>query len=144
MRFTRFLRYNPIDFTPRREAAFARKQARERARYPLFPEHIAESQRTVADEIALRQLRGDNLERTMRALEAKHWRKGRSMYFAQPEAVRARIQEEWRAWRGPTTAGYFIYVVEKHTGESERRSAAIRQREAALRASLVDTQLSLA
>ncbi|WP_201800327.1 hypothetical protein, partial [Enterobacter hormaechei] len=75
MRFTRYLRYYPIDFTSRREAAFARKQARERARYPLFPEHIAESQRTVADEIALRQRRSDSLELRMRALQAKHWRK---------------------------------------------------------------------
>ena len=144
MRFTRYLRYYPTDFTSRREAAFARKQARERARYPLFPEHIAESQRTVADEIALRQRRSDSLELRMRALQAKHWRKGRSMYFAQPAAVRAHIQEAWRAWRGPTTPNNFIYVVEQQTGEGERRRAAIRERDAAFRASLVDTQLTLA
>lgn len=66
------------------------------------------------------------------------------MYFAQPAAVRAHIQEAWRAWRGPTTPNNFIYVVEQQTGEGERRRAAIRERDAAFRASLVDTQLTLA
>ncbi|MFJ1254355.1 hypothetical protein [Cupriavidus sp. CuC1] len=33
-----------IDFNVRRQAAFARKQARERERYPLFGDHIAAEQ----------------------------------------------------------------------------------------------------
>jgi len=126
MRFTRRERYQPIDFNQRRQAAFARKQQREQARYPLFGEHIQAEQHDATEEITRRQRRADRLERTMRELDARHWRHGRRMYFAQPETVRAVIRARWEAWVGPTSPTYYIYVVESVTGEGERRSAAAR------------------
>lgn len=126
MRFTRRERYQPIDFNQRRQAAFARKQLKEQARYPLFSEHVQAEQHDATEEITRRQRRADSLERTMRELDARHWRHGRRMYFAQPETVRAVIRARWEAWVGPTAPTYFIYVVESVTGEGERRSAAAR------------------
>lgn len=44
MKFQRFERYEPVVMTPRRQSAFGRKQEKERARYPLFPDQIAAQQ----------------------------------------------------------------------------------------------------
>src|SRR5438445_4642007 len=60
MRFTRYERHNAIDFNARRQAAFARKQARERERYPLFGDHIAAEQHTMDEEIARRTVKADS------------------------------------------------------------------------------------
>lgn len=45
MLFKRFERCTPVNFTPRKEAAFARKQKREQDSMPLFAEQIAQEQR---------------------------------------------------------------------------------------------------
>lgn len=123
MRFTRATRFDPIDFNNRRQAAFARKQRRERDRYPLFAEHVAAEQHSVDEEIGRRQRRADNLERTTRELNARTWRSARRLFFSQPEPVKAQIREKWANWRGPTTSQYFAYIVDELSGERARRVA---------------------
>ncbi|SOY77580.1 conserved hypothetical protein [Cupriavidus taiwanensis] len=140
MRFTRFERYTPIDFNARRQAAFARKQQRERDRYPLFAEHVAGEQHTFDDEMRLRQRNADHFEASQRAFQARVWRKARARFFSLPEAVKAQIRAKWLTWTGPTTATYFSFIVDELSGDQARRvaqadaaRAAIRQR---LRASM--------
>ncbi|MDF3882660.1 hypothetical protein ACU4GD_15175 [Cupriavidus basilensis] len=133
MRFTRYERHNAIDFNARRQAAFARKQARERERYPLFGEHIAAEQHTVDEEIARRTVRADSFEHRMRALNARCWRDARKIYFAQADAVRAEIRAKWAAWRGPTTSTYFAWLVDVESGNQARRVAACEAQYAAAR-----------
>ncbi|MDK3022909.1 hypothetical protein QO239_09930 [Cupriavidus taiwanensis] len=134
MRFTRYERHNPIDFNARRQAAFARKQARERDRYPLLADHVAAEQHSVDDEIARRTVRADSFEQRMRAFQAGCWRDARRIYFAQPEAVRVVIRTKWAAWVGPTTSTYFAWMVDVQSGNQARRVAACRARDAAARA----------
>jgi hypothetical protein len=126
MRFSRLERHTPIDFNTRRQAAFARKQQRERDRYPLFADHVAAEQHSPHEELARRQRRSDSLERTVRALHASIWREKRSVYFSLSEDQRAEICAKWQAWTGPTTALYFAYIVDTVSGEHERRSEAAR------------------
>lgn len=73
---------------------------------------------------------------TMRDLQAKHWRKGRSLYFAADPVTRQRIRTNWLAWTGPARPGYFIYVVEVATGAYEARAQFLRQKYAELRGSI--------
>jgi hypothetical protein len=133
MRFTRYERHNAIDFNARRQAAFARKQARERERYPLFGDHIAAEQHTMDEEIARRTVRADSFEHRMRAFNARCWRDARKIYFAQSEAVRAEIRAKWAAWRGPTTSTYFAWLVDVESGNQARRVAACEAQYAAAR-----------
>lgn len=91
MRFTPFGRHDPINFNARRQAAFARKQQRERDRYPLFAEHVAAEQHSAEDELARRQRRADRFDVTMRGLHARVWREKRAIYFSLPAAQRGKF-----------------------------------------------------
>lgn len=126
MRFTRHGRHDPIDFNTRRQAAFARKQQRERDRYPLFAEHVATEQHSPDEEFARRQRRSDNLERTTRTLSARIWREKRAIYFSLSAEQRAEVRAKWLAWTGPTTALYYAYIVDNASGEAARRAEASR------------------
>ncbi|MBB3010119.1 hypothetical protein [Cupriavidus alkaliphilus] len=126
MRFTRLERHAPIDFNARRVAAFARKQQRERDRYPLFAEHVAAEQHSADEELARRQRRSDRLETATRGLHARVWREKRAVYFSLPAEQRADIRTKWLAWTGPTTALYFAYIVDTVSGEAAQRAAASR------------------
>ncbi|SDD58109.1 hypothetical protein SAMN05216345_111129 [Cupriavidus sp. YR651] len=133
MRFSRLDRHTPIDFNARRQAAFARKQQRERDRYPLFPDHVAGEQHTPDDEVARRQRRSDNLERTTRTLHARIWREKRAVYFSLTGDLQAEIRAKWLEWTGPTTPLYYAYIVDNVSGDYERRVAAARANEKAIR-----------
>ncbi|QET04036.1 hypothetical protein FOB72_17955 (plasmid) [Cupriavidus pauculus] len=133
MRFTRFRfeRYAPIQRNARRESAFARKQTRERERYPLFTDHVAADQHSADDEFARRQRQSDRFEATQRAFHARVWRESRTRFFSLPEPVKQQIRDKWRLWTGPTTALYFSFMVDELSGDQARRvaEAAARQRE---------------
>ncbi|CAG9186041.1 hypothetical protein [Cupriavidus pampae] len=130
MRFTRFERYEPIQRSRRRESAFARKQTRERERYPLFPDQVAGEQHGADEEFARRQRQSDRFEATQRAFHARVWREARTRFFSLPEALKQEVRSKWRAWTGPTTANYFSYMVDELSGDQARRvaEAAGRQR----------------
>lgn len=134
MRFTRYERHKPIDFNARRQAAFARKQARERERYPLFGDHVAAEQHTMDEEFARRTVRADSFEHRMRAVNARCWRNARRIYFGQADAVRAEIRAKWAVWCGPTTSTYFAWMVDVESGNQARRVAACEAQHAAVRA----------
>lgn len=57
MRFERQQRYGPRPLTDRQRAAYARKLAKEQARYPLFADHVAAEQRPLDQEIKRREER---------------------------------------------------------------------------------------
>lgn len=135
MRFTRFERYTPIDFNTRRQAAFARKQQRERERYPLLAEHVAGEQHTFDEEVLRRQRDADRFEADQRTFQARVWRKARARFLSLPEAIKVQIRAKWLTWPGPTNAITFSYIVDELSGDQARRVAeanaarpAIRQR----------------
>ncbi|TWG87880.1 hypothetical protein L602_001500000130 [Cupriavidus gilardii J11] len=121
MRFTRFERYTPIDFNVRRQSAFARKQQRERDRYPLFSEHIQSEQHSADEEMARRRRQADRFEAGQRAFRARVWREARARFFSLPEADKDQIRSQWSTWTGPTTALYFSFMVDELSGDQARR-----------------------
>ncbi|WP_371765521.1 hypothetical protein [Massilia sp.] len=123
MRFSRQPRYEARPLTMRKEAAYARKLAKEQARYPLFPEHVAGEQRSLNDEAARRRALSAKTEQDHRDFLARVWRESRALYFAQPEDIREIIRRKWRAWTGPCTALYFSSMVDVESGEQARRLA---------------------
>lgn len=137
MRFERRPRMTGYTWTRRKEAAYLQRHVRVARRIerdvPLFAEQFAPQPETDVDaERARRERRAIDGEQTMRNLDARHWRKGRAAYFACPPELRLQIAEEWNRWRGPLHATYFIYVVEKHNGEAERRRLYYEERRRAL------------
>ena len=125
MKFKRMEPYEPVTMTSRRQSAFGRKQANERARYPLFADEIAAQQIDLSTEQKLRQVRRDRFEAEMRAFHARVWRESRALYFRQPSDVRAQISQAWNMWTGPRTALYFSSLVDVRSGEQARRLARI-------------------
>ncbi len=125
MKFARFQRYELVTMTARRQSAFARRQEKERARYPLFSDEIAAQQIDLTTEQERRQVRRDRFEVEMRAFHARVWREARALYFRQSSDVRAQIYQAWNVWTGPRTALYFSSLVDVRSGEQSRRLARI-------------------
>lgn len=126
MRFARRPKVEGYTWTARKEAAYLQRHKRVAKRIerdiPLFADQYAPEPETDIDvEKARRERMAIDGDQAMRDLEAKHWRKGRAAYFSCPPEMRARIAEEWNRWTGPANSGNFIYVLEKHSGEAERR-----------------------
>jgi hypothetical protein len=121
MKFERYARYQPITITQRKIAAFARKQQNERARYPLFADHVASEQRTIETEMTRRSGAWESIEVSMRAHHAKTWRTSRARYFSLPEAIQQQIRVKWNSWVGPRTPSYFAWVVDSLSGDQAKR-----------------------
>lgn len=138
MRFDRREKIEGFCWTDRKKAAYQRKisKALEKANaaVPLFAGLIAVPAplSPEAEEVRRNRLCLDS-EQYMRDSEAKGWRKGRQLYFACSPEIKAAIRAEWRNWRGPARPTYFIYVVEKHNGDYERRRQRISEQEAEIR-----------
>lgn len=144
MKFTRFERYEPITITKRKQQAFLRKQERERARYPLFPDQI--EQRSLESEAERRKKSAQASETRMRDLRAKVWREARRDYWAATEEQREAIRIKWEGWRGGRDPNYFRYVVDVCTGVMEERARRMRERDRELRARIwasVDAQQAM-
>lgn len=129
MRFNRYHRHETITVTARMAAAFARKQQRERERYPLFTEHVAEQQISLGTEGERRNAASALSTQHMRNFYARVWREARRDFFAAPVEQRQAIRGYWNAWRGPETALNFRYVVDLCTGVIARRRAAMKAEE---------------
>lgn len=136
MKFHRQERYEPITLTDRKRAAFARKQANERARYPLFSDHVADEQHTLADELARRQLSATSSEQSLRDFHARTWRKSRALFQQQPPDIKETIRRAWATWVGPRTSTYYAWHIDKLSGEQAKRCAAYEQERTVQRARL--------
>lgn len=138
MKFFRRPRHQTVTLTQRKAAAFARKQANERARYPLFADHVASEQHDIGTEMVRRQNAVDNAEEGMRAFHARVWRESRARYFALPDEVHAQVRAQWNAWVGPRTSTYFAWMVDHLSGEQAKWRAQAELERKELIARLVD------
>lgn len=133
MRFTRQERYERFEWTARKlQSAIAKpeRQARKVAeRYPLLadvlPVPVPFDQET---ETLRRRAAMESSEARMRSLHARVWRESRRDFFRADAHQQDVIRNAWKAWRGPTTAFYFRYIVDEHTGVMEARSQTFRAR----------------
>lgn len=136
MKFERYTRYEPLTVTQRRVAAFERKLEKERARYPLFSDHVASEQRTIDAEMTRRQRVIQTTEDRMRSFHAKTWKQSRARFFTLPQDVQAEIRAHWNAWVGPRTSTYFAWTVDRYSGDQDIRVEAAAARQRAHRARL--------
>lgn len=133
-------RYEPVTWTGRKLQAFMQREQRQRRKvdqdFPLLGAALLVEPAPTPNpdaELAARRARSAATEKSMRDLTTKHWRKGRAQYQACDVQTQEAIRCAWAAWTGPANASMFIYVVEKHSGEAERRRQEIRARDAELR-----------
>ncbi|WGF91002.1 hypothetical protein [Marinivivus vitaminiproducens] len=96
MRFRRWPRPTRYEDTPRKRAAFVRKQHLEREALPLFAEAVAQRQPDIETEMASRAERWDAREQATRQTRAERWRDGRARLFALPDEKRAAARRLWR------------------------------------------------
>ncbi|HEP8970235.1 TPA: hypothetical protein VDU83_002573 [Pseudomonas aeruginosa] len=133
MLFKRYERHTPVNFTTRKEAAFARKQKREQDSMPLFADQIAQEQAGWDDEKQRREERWIKSVQRMRDLQAKHWRRVRAAYYALDQATRTRCRDYMEQWRGGYTPTNMIYVIEGFSGAREEREKRLRDEDRQLR-----------
>lgn len=144
MRFDRHPhRVAPYEWTPRKLALAASKSERQRKkeqdRLPLLADFIEPAPAfDLEAEKAARDIAHAKSIQAMRDIDAKHWRRGRALYFAADLATRERIKAKWLEWKGPAKPGYFIYVVEVETGAYQARAEAARERDANLRRGILE------
>jgi hypothetical protein len=107
MRFRRWPRPTSYEDTPRKRAAYLRKQDRECKSLPLFAEMIQSTQRDVETEMARRTERWDQDERNTRAARAGRWRDVRARLFALDPARRRIVRTLWQECPYPADPSYF-------------------------------------
>jgi len=107
MRFRRWPRPTPYEDTPRKRAAFARKQRLEREALPLYAQEIAENQHCADEEMARRAVTWDRVEQSKRDYQASKWREARGRLFSFPVPVRLQIRKIWRDCPYPPDHAYF-------------------------------------
>lgn len=131
VRFKRVERYASPGITVRKAAAIEQKRKREAARYPLFSDQIVEQQPPIdlGEEERIRQSMFKKSEQSWRDLHARQWRTARRKYFAATQEQREAIRNEWNRAPYPLEGSYLTYVIEKHTGEADRRMAEIKARD---------------
>ncbi|MBB4200574.1 hypothetical protein GGD83_004403 [Rhodoblastus sphagnicola] len=107
MRFRRWPRPTPYEDTPRKRAAFTRKQRLEREALPLYANEIAENQHSADEEMDRRAVTWDRVEQSKRDYHALKWRETRARLFSFPEPVRLQIRRIWRDCPYPPDHAYF-------------------------------------
>ena len=114
MRFDRFGRH-AYEWTPRKEAAAARRLRKERESAPLFAEQIAELQPSLESIRATRLAAVAKTEVNQRARLAAGWRKIRSEVQVIPAADRKAVLAYWNQHKHfPGTPFYLGYVVRQY------------------------------
>jgi hypothetical protein len=106
MRFKPWPRPEPFADTPRKRAAYHRKQCLERAALPLFAEAIAERQLGVDEEMVRRTGWWERQQQDTRDRRAEDWRRVRARLFAREAAQRGTIRALWRACPYPADPSY--------------------------------------
>lgn len=107
MRFRRWPRPTAYRETPRKRAAFLRKQHLEREALPLFADAIAARQHGVDEEMARRHVWWDEREHDQRDARARRWREARARLFALPDLLRAKVRGLWRTCPYPADPASF-------------------------------------
>jgi hypothetical protein len=107
MRFRRWPRPTPYQVTPRKCAAFLRKQRLEREALPLFAEMISARHHPVEEEMARRAIWWDDYERDRRNARAARWREARARFFALDGELRRTIRILWRTCPYPADPANF-------------------------------------
>ena len=113
MRFKRYGRYEFSD-TPRKRAAFARKQRAEREALPLFADQIADEQITADEEMVARRVQWDREMSHVRARRAAQWRRARSQLRGFPEAIRVALLAYWQSCRWPADPEYLLSMMHSY------------------------------
>lgn len=107
MRFRRWPRPTAYRETPRKRAAFLRKQRLEQEALPLFADAIAARQHSVEEEVARRHVWWDEREHDQRNMRAARWRPARARMFALPDPLRAKVRLLWRTCPYPADPASF-------------------------------------
>lgn len=119
MRFDRFGQYEFQD-TDRKRGALRRKQARERAAYPLFAAEIAAEQRSVDLVMADRARRWTVQYARDRARICRGWLVARRLLRSYAQAERRAICAYWQVCGWPGTPCYLLSMLNMYdTGRLE-------------------------
>lgn len=107
MRFKRLTRY-VFEDTPRKRAALARKQHREREALPLFADAIAAEQPDADQVMQQRAERAARQQADDRAYRAAGWRRARARLAEYPDPLRAQLRAYWQGCGWTADPSYLL------------------------------------
>ena len=114
--------------TKRRIAAAERALKRERDKFPLLADWIAEQQPTAVERVEFYNDAGDRRFAAFRDNRAKTWKRARAELRKLPKAERQRLIAQWDASPYPKDAEYFAdFLTQNIPGLKERKLAEMEE-----------------
>lgn len=118
MRFKPGYRVEPFNDSPRKRAACARGQRREREAFPLLAPLIAEQQPPIEEIMARRATRWIEDQQAYRARRAAEWRKARVRLGHYAPDIRAKLLAYWQGCKWPGDPNYLLSML--HMFDTDR------------------------
>ncbi|NEP56792.1 MAG: hypothetical protein F6K31_07170, partial [Symploca sp. SIO2G7] len=129
IKFSRRTRRIPRPITSRRLSAAERALKRQRDKYPLLSDWVAESQPTAEERLEHFQEVDIEREKSYRQWDARKWKQARAWLRTLPRQERLQLIHEWNQTRCPHTAAYFADFISQHIPaakeEARRKLAAM-------------------
>ena len=117
MKFTRFPKHKSKGITNRRLANSERRLKKERDKYPLLSDWIAESQPTAEERIKAIDAGTEEYFQRLRNFNAKSWRESRKIFYSLPPEVRRALRKAWNQSNYPKDGTYFQYFIKSYLSE---------------------------
>jgi hypothetical protein len=108
MKFVKAQRHGPFQDTSRKRSALARKQRKEREKFPLFSDVIAEGQPDADTVMELRAIQWDQWQQSYRDDRAAKWREARKRLATYGDNLRPRLRHLWNTSPYPKTPVYLL------------------------------------
>ncbi len=114
MRFQRFPHHKARGITPRRLAASKRKLQKERDKFPLLKDWVAEQQPTPEERILTIDDATVDYFQNLRDDNAKSWRESRNIFYSLEPDLRKKIRKAWANSSYPGDGVYFKLFIKSY------------------------------
>lgn len=117
MRFTKFPKHKSKGITKRRLANSERRLKKERDKFPLLSDWIAESQPTAEERIKAIDSGTEEYFQRLRDSHAQSWRESRKIFYSLPSETRQAVRRAWKESNYPGDGTYFKYFMDSYLKE---------------------------
>lgn len=114
MKFVKAQRHGPFQDTSRKRSALARKQRKEREKFPLFSVVIAEGQPEADTVMEKRAIQWDQWQQSYRDDRAAKWREARKRLAEYDDNLRPRLRHLWNTSPYPKTPAYLLDMLHSY------------------------------
>lgn len=115
IKFKRYPHHKPKGITSRKLKAQEKILKKEREKFPLLTDWIADQQPTAEEKILKQQQNAVNYFKKLRNHDAKTWIEARKKLRSLPKTEQLHLIEKWNNSGIPKSAEYFADFIRRHT-----------------------------